>query len=75
MTAISSNGTPSEPAAQVGHRRRVGVAQPEPGLLHGVLRVAHRSEHAVGDRLGVVAAFAAAFTVIAIRAFTRSAVR
>ena len=28
----------------------VGAAEPQPRLLHGVVRLAQRAEHAVGDR-------------------------
>ena len=31
-------------------RLRIRAAQPQPGFLDGVLGVAHRAEHAVGDR-------------------------
>jgi hypothetical protein len=38
-----------EPAAEVGDRLGVGTAQSQPGLLEGVIGVAERAEHAVGD--------------------------
>jgi hypothetical protein len=36
---------------EVLDRGRVGAAEPEPRLLHGVVRLGHRPEHAVGDCL------------------------
>ena len=39
-----------QPAAQVLDRAGVGPAEPEPGLLDGVLRLAQRPEHPVGHR-------------------------
>ena len=37
-----------EPAAEVLDPRRVGAAEAQPGLLHGVVGLAHGAEHAVG---------------------------
>ena len=42
-----------QPAAEVGDGARVRAVEPEPRLLHGVLRFGHRAEHAVGDRVQV----------------------
>ena len=39
-----------EPPREVVHRGGVGLRHPEPRLLHGVLRFAHRAQHAVRDR-------------------------
>src|SRR4029077_7311020 len=40
-----------QPCPQVIDGAGVAVAEPQPGLLHRVLRLADRAEHAVGDRL------------------------
>ena len=42
-----------QPAAEVGDRVRVGAAQAQPRLLHGVVGLAQRAEHPVGDRAQV----------------------
>ena len=39
-----------QPAAEVVDLFRVGVAQPQPGVLDGVVSLAERAEHPVGDR-------------------------
>jgi len=44
-----------QPAAQVADAARVAAAEPQPRLLHRVLGFADRAEHAVGDRLQVLA--------------------
>src|SRR5690242_2385020 len=44
-----------QPCPQVIDGAGVAVAEPQPGLLHRVLRLADRAEHAVGDRLQVLA--------------------
>ena len=44
-----------EPAADVPDVVRVGATQPQPRLLDGVLRLADRTEHPVGDGLEVAA--------------------
>jgi hypothetical protein len=38
-----------QPAAQILHLVGTGTAEPEPGLLHGVVRLARRAEYSVGD--------------------------
>ena len=42
-----------QPAAEVVHLAGVGPAQPQPGLLDGVVRLADRAQHPVRDRLQV----------------------
>ena len=37
-----------QPAAEVFDRAGVGTAQPQPGLLHGIVDLAGRAQHAVG---------------------------
>jgi hypothetical protein len=44
-----------QPGPQVIDGAGVAVAEPQPGLLHRVLRLADRAEHAVGDRLQMLA--------------------
>ena len=39
-----------QPTSQVLDTARIGTAQPQPRLLHGVIGLALRAEHAVGDR-------------------------
>jgi hypothetical protein len=39
-----------QPAAEVLHIARVGTAQPQPRLLHGVVGLSHRAEYPVGHR-------------------------
>ena len=39
-----------QPAAEVLDLVRVGAAEPQPGLLHGVVGLGHRAQHPVGDR-------------------------
>jgi hypothetical protein len=39
-----------EPRADVVHAAGVGAAEPERGVLHGVVSVAERAEHPVGHR-------------------------
>jgi hypothetical protein len=46
---------PGQPAAQVANARRVGAAEPHPGLLDGVVGLGGRPEHAVGDSPHVAA--------------------
>jgi hypothetical protein len=36
-------------AAEVLNRARVSAIEPEPGLLHRVVRLVQRAEHAIGD--------------------------
>ena len=38
-----------QPAAKVLHLARVGAAEPQPGVLDGVVGLAERAEHPVGD--------------------------
>jgi hypothetical protein len=38
-----------QPSPEVLDAARVGAAEPEPGFLDGVLRLAQRAEHPVGD--------------------------
>ncbi len=38
-----------QPPAEVLDAARVGATEPQPGLLHRVVRLARRAEHAVGD--------------------------
>jgi hypothetical protein len=38
-----------QPAAQVLHLVGAGPAEPQPGFLHGVVSLARRAEHPVGD--------------------------
>jgi hypothetical protein len=38
-----------QPAAQVLHPVGAGSAEPQPGFLHGIVRLARRAEHSVGD--------------------------
>jgi hypothetical protein len=45
-----------QPGAQVIDRAGVAAAEPQPGLLHRILGLAERAEHAVGDRLQMRAA-------------------
>jgi len=42
-----------QPAAEVVDPFGVGAAQPQPGLLDGVLGLGHRAEHPIGDRTQV----------------------
>ena len=42
-----------QPAAEVLDAARVGAAEAQPGLLHGVVGLAHRAEHPVGHRAQV----------------------
>ena len=42
-----------QPAAEILDRRGIRPDEPEPGLLHGILGLAHRAEHAVRDRTKV----------------------
>ncbi len=46
-----------QPAAQVLDPGRAGAAEPQPGLLDGIVRFAERAEHPVGHRPKVVAFF------------------
>jgi hypothetical protein len=39
-----------QPAAEVFDRTCFGTAQPQPGLLHGIVDLAGRTQHAVGHR-------------------------
>jgi hypothetical protein len=39
-----------QPAAEVLDLARVRAAEPQPGVLDGVVGLAERAEHAVGDR-------------------------
>jgi hypothetical protein len=39
-----------QPAAEVLDLAHVGSADPDPGVLHGVVRLAERAEHPVGNR-------------------------
>src|SRR5438445_11778746 len=39
-----------QPSPQVTDTTDIGAAQSDPGFLDGVLRLADRSEHAIGDR-------------------------
>ena len=39
-----------QPAAEVLDLARVGAAEPQPGVLDGVVGLAERAEHPVGDR-------------------------
>ena len=39
-----------QPATEVFDRARIGTAQPQPGLLHGIVDLAGRAQHAVGHR-------------------------
>jgi hypothetical protein len=39
-----------QPAAEVSDRAGIGTAQPQPGLLHGIVDFAGRAQHAVGHR-------------------------
>src|SRR5262249_14773185 len=43
-----SCGHRPEPPTEIGHRRRIRAAKPEPRLLDGILRLLHRSQDAVG---------------------------
>ncbi len=38
-----------QPAAEVRDGRRIGAAEPQPRLLHGVVGLAQRAQHPVGD--------------------------
>jgi hypothetical protein len=42
-----------QPAAQVAHVVRAGTAQPEPGILHGVVRLGQGAQHLVRHRVQV----------------------
>jgi nucleoside-diphosphate-sugar epimerase len=39
-----------QPAAEVRDLARVGAVEPQPGLLHRVVRLAHRAKHPIGHR-------------------------
>ena len=45
-----AGGHGGQPAAQVVDVAGLGPAEPEPGLLHGILGLAERAEHPVGHR-------------------------
>src|SRR6266511_2857130 len=40
---------PRQASGQVLHTAGVGAAEPQPGLLHGIVGLAQRAEHPVGD--------------------------
>jgi hypothetical protein len=43
-----AGGGGRQPSAEVPHLARVGAAEPQPGVLHGVVGLAQRAEHPVG---------------------------
>ena len=44
-----------QPAAEIVDAGGIGAAQPQPGFLHGIIRLARRAQHAVGDPLQMAA--------------------
>ncbi len=46
-------GDGGQPGAEVLDLARVGVAEPQPGVLDGVVSLAERAEHPVGHRAQV----------------------
>ena len=44
-----------QPAAEIVDAGGIGAAQPQPGFLHGIVGLARRAQHAVGDPLQMAA--------------------
>jgi hypothetical protein len=46
----AARDTGGQPGAEVLDLARIGAAEPQPGVLDGVVSLAERAEHPVGDR-------------------------